>query len=153
MEQKIFLERMVKIVPKSNRLYELLKYDKFWHRYDGKILEKYEKTLCGEVFKSFSEEEQENHYKCGNIEEFFELQICPHCLKNWYEKTEKEFNSDQLLGTFHLSLWEENAAFLQMFIENEGYDKLNETVNELLFEHLQENNLLEKLEKKQTLKQ
>lgn len=152
MLQQVILERMVKIIPPfGDRIYELLKYDKYWHRFDGKITENHDKTLCGEVFKSIATED--GTYKCADIEEFKDLPICSSCLKIWHEKIEKKFEEDQLSGKFELSLWEENAAFLKLFIENEGYDKLNDFVNNLLFEYLQENNLVDKLTSKLCQKQ
>jgi hypothetical protein len=148
--QQHILDRMTKIVPSDSRINELLKYDEYWHRFDGKVNELYDKTFCGEVFKAREDTyDDKNYYRCALLEEFKTLPICPKCLEIWYKKEEKKFEEKQLLGTFELSLWDENAEFIQSFIENEGYDKLNRKVNELLLEYLQENNLLKKL-KKQT---
>lgn len=142
--QKVMLERMVKITPYMDRIYELLKYDQYWHRFDGNVSETHAKALCGNVFESVGEE----NYKCDHIEDFVELPICPNCLKIWYELTEKEFEENQLLGKFELNLWEENAEFVRLFIENEGYDKLRDTVNEFIFDYLMKNNLLDILKNK-----
>lgn len=143
MLQQVILDRMVKIIPSEHRIYELLKYNKYWHRFDGKVTENHEKTLCGEVFKSLIVDD--NTYKCSDIFEFQDVPICPSCLKIWYEKIEEEFVTDQALGKFDLSLWKENADFLRLFIENEGYDKLNQIINELLSQYLLDNNLVEKV--------
>lgn len=151
---------MSKIIPSSDRIYELFKYDQFWHRYDGKVTEEHDKALCGRVFEKLIEEEsgfkeianlkinEYKNYKCDLLEKFKDLPICPDCLQVWHERTETEFEKNQLLGRIELSLWEENAMFIQMFIENEGYDKLNKIVNEMLFEYLEDNDLVDKLEKK-----
>ena len=143
--KQFILERMVKIIPYEHRLYELLKYDEYWHRFDGKAAENYDKTLCGETFKS-STRSAEN-YKCDNIENFKDMEICLKCLQIWYEKIENEFEMDQQQGRFKLFLWDENAAFIKLFIENEGYDKFHRVVNELIFKYLEENQLLDSLEK------
>lgn len=149
MLQNVILDRMVKIIPFERRMYELLKYDKYWHRYDGKVTERHEKSLCGEVFLKT----KETDYICDNLEEFRNLQICPDCLKIWHEDIEENFEKDQMLGIFDFSLWEKNREFLKLFIENEGYDKLNKIVNNLLYHHLRENNLLEKLKDKMNQRQ
>lgn len=147
--QKVMLERMVKITPRMDRIHELLKYDQYWHRFDGKESETHDKSLCGNVFESVGEE----NYKCEHTEDFVDLPICPNCLKIWYERTEEKFEENQILGNFEINLWDENAEFVRLFIENEGYDKLSDTVNKFIFDYLAENNLLDKLKNKVKNKQ
>ncbi|MEK3991988.1 hypothetical protein [Robertmurraya sp. FSL R5-0851] len=149
MFQQVILDRMVKITPVEGRIYEMLKYNNHWHRYDGKVTERHDKSLCGEVFLKTNETD----YICANIEEFRDLEFCPDCLTIWHEKIEEIFETNQMLGHFQLRLSEENSEFLKLFIENEGYDRLNEIVNKLLYHHLRENNLLDKLRNKMSQRQ
>jgi hypothetical protein len=153
MEQRYILERMVKLTPRMDRITELLKYDEYWHRFDGKVTENHDKTLCGEVFKCVQPGDNNETYICASIEEFKGLPICPSCLKIWHEKVETTFEKNQILGQFELSLRKENADFVKLFIENEGYDKLDEVVNNFMYGYLVENNLLDKLKDKMSQKQ
>ncbi|RAS88194.1 hypothetical protein A3863_14460 [Priestia endophytica] len=153
MEQRYILERMVKITPCMDRTTELLKYDEYWHRFNGKVTESHDKTLCGEVFKRVQDENRDETYICASIEDFKDLSICPSCLKIWHEEAEREFEEHQLLGQFDIRLWKENKDFVKLFIENEGYDKLERVVNDFIYGYLVENDLLDKLKDKMSQKQ
>lgn len=146
MLQKVVLDRMTNLIPFHGRLYELLKYDEYWHRYDGKTEANKDKSLCGQTFDPL--EAEDDVYICDNIENFKHIRICEKCLEIWYKETEENFNNDQMLGKFNFTLHEKNAAFLKMFIENDGYDELNKFFNALLYSYLEENDLIDKLNQK-----
>lgn len=145
MEQQDILARMINIVPYRRRLYELVKYDVFWHRYDGKLTEKYDKTLCGEIFRSSLEFVENENYVCDNMGKLENLPICPDCLKIWYEELEKDFDKNQNLGRFELALSREHAFFLRLFIRTKGYDALNDLINDWIHQYLVKENLIEKV--------
>jgi len=74
-------------------------------------------------------------------------------LKIRHGNSEERFETDQLLGRYELWLGEENAEFLKLFIENEGDDKFNEIVYNLLNHHYKKNTLLEQLRYKMSQRQ
>ncbi|WKA56817.1 hypothetical protein [Planococcus shixiaomingii] len=151
MLQAAMLDKLIKILPRGHRLYELLKYDEFWHRFDGKITENHDKTLCGEIFKSLvgdGVDVDDATYKCDDIREFKDLEICPTCLKTWYETETTKFERNLFIGELEISFSEPNKDFLGLLIEKEGYDKVNDLINGLLYRHLQESDLVDKLQEK-----
>jgi hypothetical protein len=151
MLQEFILDRIIKITPSHNQLrwVELFKYDNYWHRFKKKITDKQDMTLCGEVFLTV----QRPDFAGGDLEELRDLLICPDCLKIWYENSEKEFEKNHILRDYSLYLKEENAEFVKMLIENEGYNKFEELLNSLLSNYLKEHQLLEKLRYKLSQRQ
>jgi hypothetical protein len=141
--QNFILDRIIKLTPSLHRITELLKYDDYWHKFGGKISKNEQKALCGKVFSPIKDTNDESVYRCDSLEDLIDLSICPNCLKLWHERVESDFENNQLTGEFVLDLWENNDSFVKLFIENEGYDKFNNFINQLLYDYLNKNGLVD----------
>lgn len=115
-----------------DRVTELLKYDEYWHRYDGRISETSHKSLCGKVFEVDREINNSNYYICNLLENFMEIPICPNCLDIWLEKEECDHSSKCGAGRFEVNFTYGNHYFIKHFIEYKGYDKFNLLINNLI---------------------